>query len=448
VIDQSGLVERRKRGRLSSRPVGSSQPITCGWLDSVLFIALMSGPPKFRQRDALASLTGQIDAMVAMQIAVWVCGGLWVFLRLYPSVLRRGRVPPVRALQVLSTLLVATLSLSILDSPGVLLTGFMLGQFVVMIAFSWVFLHRFGITTYLRHLFACIVLLLVTIAASIFVAPELVMAGANSFRVRGDTIGPTGALAAMALVFCLSNVPRLKAGLFWLAVVFFGIMLAAAQTRTAFIAFMLYLAIGFVYGKNLRVRRLVPLLASIAVLLVFLDVASQATGFMVRETQSVESMSDRLPLWGYLTRAVMDRAPLTGLGYYAASRVVATEYNRNLGTAHSVIFEVLVGGGFVATAVYLLLCAALVWGSRELLRSSTRRPESVAIAGLLGVALCQSLTATDGLNAGPVGFTFWSLTALIPAMARETIPLREFGALRLPLSRTALRRPRFARAPQ
>src|SRR4030095_15262059 len=114
------------------------------WFDSVLFVLLMSGPPKFRGRDPLASLSGAIDQVVLIHIAVWICGGLWVLARLYPSVVRRGLVPAVNPAQALGALFIAALTLSMPDSPGLLLTAFTLGQFAVMLSFIWVFTHRFG----------------------------------------------------------------------------------------------------------------------------------------------------------------------------------------------------------------------------------------------------------------------------------------------------------------
>src|SRR5262245_26123413 len=113
------------------------------WFESILFLALMSGPPKFRERDPIASLAGEIDLAVMIQIGVWACGGLWVLARLYPSVLRRGVLPAVNSAQAIGALLIAALSLSLWESPGLLLTAFTLGQFTVMLGFAWVFTYRF-----------------------------------------------------------------------------------------------------------------------------------------------------------------------------------------------------------------------------------------------------------------------------------------------------------------
>ena len=82
--------------------------------ESLLFLALMSGPPKFGgERELTASLTGVIDLLALSQIGVWAAGALWVFARLYPLALRRGVAPLLNPLQVTAWLLIAALSLSL-----------------------------------------------------------------------------------------------------------------------------------------------------------------------------------------------------------------------------------------------------------------------------------------------------------------------------------------------
>ena len=142
--------------------------------------------------------------------------------------------------------------------------------------------------------------------------------------------------------------------MFWGAFSLFGVLLAASRTRSAYVALVVFLAIGVIFGGRLRVRALILPIAALAVGVFLLDVTSSTTNYLVRDTASIESMSDRIPLWEYLTSAVMRESPITGLGYFAASRVLATEYNPGLGNAHSVFFEVLVGGGILGAALYLM----------------------------------------------------------------------------------------------
>jgi hypothetical protein len=62
-------VRRVRDGTVRPRPT---------WLDSVLFLALMSGPPSIRDRDMYASLAGVIDTAIAVRVGVWALGALWI----------------------------------------------------------------------------------------------------------------------------------------------------------------------------------------------------------------------------------------------------------------------------------------------------------------------------------------------------------------------------------
>ena len=405
------------------------------WFESLLFFALMSGPPKFRGRDPFASLEGAIDLVVVVHLVIWACGGLWVLTRLYPVAMRRGVVPSVNPAQAIGALFIASLTLSLWQSPGILLTTFTLGQFAVMLGFVWVFTHRFGTSACLRHLFIGVSVLALATVASLYVAPGFVMAD-DSFsfgetRLLADTIADTGSVAVIGLVLCLSSVPPLRGPLFWGALSLFGGLLVASRTRSAYIALLVFLVIGFVHGKRLRVRRLVLPLAALALSFFLMDALSSTTDYLVRDRESVQSMSDRVPLWQHLTSAVMRDAPITGLGYYAASRVVATEYNPSLGNAHSVFFEVLVGGGVLGAALYLVLCASLVTFAVRLLWFASGQATAVATAGLLSVVLLMGIVTPAALQAGPLGFTFWLSTALLPSLSREAARARIAGEQRL-----------------
>ena len=400
---------------------------TPNWFESLLFIALMSGPPKFRARDPFASIEGVVDLVVAIQVGTWICGGLWVLARLYPAVVRRGVIPSVNFAQTVAALFIASFTLSLWDSPGVLLTAFTLGQLAVMLAFVWVFTHRFGTSACFRHLFIGMVILAVGIVAAAYLAPGLVTDETfliGETRLRGDYIADAGSVAVIGLICCLSNMPPLRGPMFWGVFSLFGGLLLASRTRSALVAFLVFMAIGFVHGKRLRVRQLVIPLMVLGFSVFLLDALSSTTDYLLRERESVQNMSDRIPLWEHLTRVVMRESPVTGMGYYAASRVIGTEYNPNLGNAHSVFFEVLVGGGILAAGLYLVLCASLLWFAVRLLRVASGRPEAVAAVGLLSTSLLMGFTSPAAIQAGPLGFAFWSLTALLPLLSREAAHAR------------------------
>src|SRR4029453_9865493 len=208
--------------------------------------------------------------------------------------------------------------------------------------------------------------------------------------------------------------PPLRGPMFWGALSLFGTVLAASRTRNAWVGFLVFLALGFIHGKRLPIRKLVLPLVALALSVFLLDALSSATDYLLRDRESVQDMSGRIPLWEHLTTVVMSEAPITGLGYAAASRVVATEYNPNLGNAHSVFVEVLVGGGILGAALYLVLCVALVLYAVRLLRIASGQPSAIAAAGLLFVALVMGVTTTGALQAEPPGFPFLSFPGLLP----------------------------------
>lgn len=420
------------------------------WTDTLLFLALMSGPPKFRDRDPMASLTGSIDAIVLLHIVVWGLGALWVLTRLYSSLVRRGTLSAVTPSQMIGVLLIAGLSLSAYHSPGVLLTVFTLTQFAVMIGFTWLFLHRYGPTTYLRHLFAGVCVLAAMLIGSLLLDPSVVITETMR-RFVGYRISPTGtgAVAGVGLIFCLSNVPRLSPVRFWGLVGLFALLLAASRMRTAYVGIMIYLLIGSVYGKGLRVRQFVGVLFALFLGLLALEIASRTTDFIVRETKTIDTLSDRVPLWGYLTETVMRDEPLIGLGYFAATRVLAPNYNQDLGTAHSVFFEVLVGGGIVSAVLYLILCGSLISYAVRLLRVGSGQAEAVAVVGLFVFSLVVGITSTEALHPGVVGFAFWSMPTLLPRMcrqaeARAVVATRRRPAGAMAAAHAAARPSRFA----
>ena len=435
-VDHRRFSAGRTPRSVGNRPSSLWAP-TPTWIESLLFLALMTGPPKFSgDREVTASLAGQIDGMVIIQIAVWASGALWVFARLFSSTVKRGVIPVLNPVLITAWFLIAALSISLPQAPGVLLTGFTLGQYAVMLSFAWVFVHRFGAEAYLRHLFIGVSVLAVVIAAAALVSPELVFINT---RLRGDKIADTGVVAALGLVFCITNVPKLSSRTSWGMLLLFGVLLALSQTRVAYVAVLVSLAIGYMFGKGLRVRKLVPLLAMLTFGLLLLEALSSVTNYMIRETRSLETMSDRIPLWQFLTTVVMRDAPWTGLGYYSASRVWAPEYNPALGNAHSSFFEILFGGGITAAALYLVLCALLLWYAGRLLNVARHQPqpEVIAAVGLLAVTLILGVTSL-AVHVGPSGFTFWALPTILPTMWRQYRRAPRSRDQRLAFRRSAL----------
>ncbi|MCB7128703.1 MAG: hypothetical protein J3T61_04120, partial [Candidatus Brocadiales bacterium] len=63
-----GFTRPIRRGKAWAKP---------GFVASVFFLLLFTGPPKFRFRDAEASLYGELDFASIMQILIWGVVGAW-----------------------------------------------------------------------------------------------------------------------------------------------------------------------------------------------------------------------------------------------------------------------------------------------------------------------------------------------------------------------------------
>lgn len=386
------------------------------WVDVAVFLMLFSGPPRLRIRDATASLRGETDAAILLRLFVWGAAFVWLIARLYPFLLIRGTVPRMSLPQVLGGVLAIVLAAGIYLAPGPQLTAFAVYQLLVMLCFSWLFVRLYGPDAQVRYLFwGCFLLTIAILCAWMFM-PELVV---RRGRVRGDLIGPAGALAAMGLTIILTGVVRLRRGLFLLAAALFALLLIAAQTRTAFAGFLVVAAVGLLFRYAGPMRKFYAVTVVAVLLAGLFGVLSVGGDYAIREEQSLSTMSDRIPLWSHLVGTMIDESPAIGLGYYSASRVLGPQYNPNLGNAHSAFVEILVGGGMVGGIVFFLLYAILIGYAGLLLLFGRDSPLAFAVVGLFLITFVMSVTNTEGVQGGPVGFTFWSITALLPAVWEE-----------------------------
>ena len=113
---------------------------TPNWFETLLFLTLMSGPPKFRERDLNASLAGSIDPVVIVHVGVWACGGsVGAGAPVTRQCCGAALIPSINVSQAIGALFIAALTLSLRESPGLMLTAFTVGQFAIMLSFLWVF---------------------------------------------------------------------------------------------------------------------------------------------------------------------------------------------------------------------------------------------------------------------------------------------------------------------
>jgi O-antigen ligase len=382
-------------------------------VDALVFLLVFSGPPRLRVRDMNASLRAEIDAAILAQLIVWGVGFAWIVVRLYPVLVTRGLIPRFAAPQVIGAMMLVVLCAGIWIAPGPMLTAFSVYQLGIMLLFSWVFVQLYGPETYVRYLFWGYLLLAIAVFLAWLYMPELVV---RRGRLRGDLIAPAGAMGAFGLMLCLSGLLRLKKPLFILAGGVFATVLVASHTRTAFAAFAACLLLGWTFRYSAPIKKALPI-AVVALLLAALgDYLSVGQQYVVREQESVETMSDRTPLWDYLIGTMLRESPVVGLGYFSATRVLGPQYNPQLGNAHSAFVEVLVGGGIIGALLFTTLCLVMMGYSLRLFIHGRDDPLVFAVVALFGATFIISQTSTEGIHAGPVGFTFWSTAALLPAV--------------------------------
>jgi len=133
-----------------------------------------------------------------------------------------------------------------------------------------------------------------------------------------------------------------------------------------------------------------------------------------RQPEDITNLGDRIGLWRYLTHVTMAQSPWLGLGYYSAARVYGPQYNPGLGTAHSMFFEILSGGGVLNFTLFIALCALLSVYAAYLLYKKRDR-FTFAIATLFFATLFFGAMG-DEIDSGPVAMCFWYSASALPAL--------------------------------
>jgi O-antigen ligase len=203
-------------------------------------------------------------------------------------------------------------------------------------------------------------------------------------------------------------------------VVFVIVLLALAQTRAAYAAIFLFVLFAiFRLPRSTALRAFLYALATLVPVVIMTGWTSTLFAYLVREQRSVSTMSDRVPLWEYTISAVMDKSPLTGLGFYA-NRTITTAYNPALGTSHSAYLEIFSGGGILASLVFSVLLIVELFLALRLLLLYGKNPTVFATVGLLFGTLIIGVTSEEMVISSPTSFTFWILLSLIPALTHTT----------------------------
>lgn len=380
-----------------------------------LFCLLFSGPPSLRLRSPEDSLERVLDLSAIVQIVIWVSAGIWTIFQLRKDYCERLS-PTLGLPNKLGLVMILFLGLSTFESDAPFLTAFKVGQMFVCLLFAWLFVHRHGIAKCIDFIFFGSTILCVAIAISALIFPDLVLfVDEGKIRLRGDPIavmGIVGTYSTILLIIKKKQIPRM---IFWPLLVLLCVLLALSLTRQSWFLVAGFLVLYFAKQSKGAFRKLGFLFLAVFPFIFLFYVLPELAAY--RSTDSVWSLTGRTDLWVYLAGVTLARSPWMGLGYYSASRILALDFNPGMGTAHSILIEVLLGGGILALIPCLALCFIL---SRKalafVLKGKTELQFTVGVLFIVTMAL--GLMGGD-FGYGEVGITFWCLATAIPVMALE-----------------------------
>jgi hypothetical protein len=382
-----------------------------------LFLLILSGPPKFRVRDPGASLRGDTDWVVILHVVVWGLAGLWVLLQICKRFQAKRPLLRLRLPQILGLAMILCLAMSARVSDAPALTAFKVYQMLVSLLFTQIFAERFGVWTSLKTMLWGNALLCIAIAICAFLAPDLVWTPSefnpDPSRLFGDLIAQTGVVSVLAIILLLTSVRKIWRTLPLSLLALFLALLVLSLLRTAYITVFVFFALVLLRRPNIKpLRRLAYSLCAFLLM-------SYACGWLpslsqYRNPETISTLGDRVGLWRHLTAVTLSQSPWFGLGYYSASRIHGPEYNPGLGTAHSMFFEVLAGGGIVSFVLLISLCIGLSIYTARLLYLRRDR-FSFATAALFIACLLLGFTE-ETIDSGPVAISFWYSAAVLPCL--------------------------------
>lgn len=405
-----GTLNRAGRARPRSVPT-----VPLG--QTVLFLVLLSGPPKFRFRDAEASLYGELDLATILNVLVWCVGGFWVAWQVWQHASGKRPALKLTATHLWAMVFIALLGVSTTVSLAPALSAFKVYQAAVLFGLGLVFVQRYGAAVCFDRLFVGNLLLCGLIVFFLVVTPDLVLfeSETGAMRLRGRGVGELGIVAAIAIILLFATRKRLFSPMTVAAFAGLGLLLFYSLMRTAYLVVAIFFLMWWL--KRAKGRRLVPAVAVVAILLVAATFGWIPDLEQYRDPESIWTLSDRVGLWAHFIVRTMEESPWLGLGFVSGVRVVGMEFNPELGTGHSIFFEAFVGGGLLALGTFLVLIALL---TRDAAWLFFRSRDRLAFAGcaLFMAALLFGFIGGE-LDAGQLGFPFWMLVSLLPYLRRR-----------------------------
>jgi O-antigen ligase len=424
----TGLSSRRRRplqGNLPSVEAGSSPRSIyqqAGFAVTLVFLLIFSGPPKFRIRDPEASLRGDMDWVVVLHIFAWGLAGAWVFFEIGKHARTRPLLKRFSLPQKLGLAMILCLALSAVISKAPALSVFKIYQMAISLFFMQLFVEHSGHKSCLKKIFWGTALLCGAIAICAFLAPDVVWIASDfnpdPSRLKGDLIAPTGPVSVFAIILLLTGVRRIWRVLPLALLCLFLALLVFSLMRTAYLVIIGFFVLVLIKRPNAKsLKQFVCLASALALALYAYHRLPSISQY--RQPQDVANLGDRLGLWSYLSNITLTQSPWLGLGYYSASRVYGPEYNPGLGSAHSMFFEILVGGGVLTFALFMALCIMLsVYAANLLYRNRDRF--SFAVATLFFASIIFG-SMGDEIDSGPVAMCFWYSASALPLLYERSL---------------------------
>jgi O-antigen ligase len=389
---------------------------------TLLFLLMFSGPPKFRIRDVEASLRGDVDWVVVLHILVWGLAGAWVLFHIG----KRGRAKLLLKRlclpQKLGLAMILCLAVSAVISKAPALSAFKIYQMAVSLLFTQLFVDQFGHVSCLKRIFWGTALLCGVIAVCAYLAPDLVWIGSDfnpdPSRLKGDLIAPTGPVSALAIILLLTGVRKIWRVRPLALLSLFLALLVFSLMRTAYLVIIGFFVLVLIKRPNAKSLKQFACLASALALALYAYQCLPSLS-QYRQPQDVANLGDRIGLWSYLSNITVTQSPWLGLGYYSASRVYGPQYNPGLGSAHSMFFEILIGGGVLTFALFMALCIMLsVYAAYLLYRNRDRL--SFAVATLFFASIIFG-SMGDEIDSGPVAMCFWYSASALPLLYERSL---------------------------
>lgn len=391
-------------------------------VEIVFFVLLFGGPPRLDYRSPIASLKGQLDAYSLFQIALWGIAGLWVLYHTFWQYRNIRGLPELPIPHKFGVALIVVLSIGIFISPAPAFTAYKVFQVaVMMLGALWIVRHH-GISATFRLLLIADFSYCAVAAIATVLAPNRMLINWNSLgitQLHGDLVVLGFAQMTACGVILLLSLPNksIHLGVRLFGTLLLGGLLILTASRSAYLCVAVFCLLTLLVMPRSALTRVGAMGISIsAISLSVSPLAGDVSPWILRNTDSLSTLDGRLGLWRYLVHVVFQRSPLIGTGFCAGAREYSLRYASWSGSAHSAFVEALVGGG--VAGFVLVIALWLVLGCYALMLVKMRSAFGFAACALL-VAVLIASNVGEGLQASPIGMTFWMLVAIIPTLYRE-----------------------------